>query len=172
MGEFNFRADCSQCSGLCCVSHPFDRSSSFAIDKAAGEPCRHLGVDHRCTIHAELTQKGFSGCVAYDCLGAGQRITQDVFGGRSWRDHPDEAPEMFAAFLAMRQVHELLQLLQTAGNLPLTPPEAENRNMLLVELEPDDGWTMKSLSAFTRSDLSNQVKTYLKSLSAHVNAPE
>ena len=69
-------ADCARCVGLCCVLLPFSTSADFAFDKAAGTACRHLRADHRCDIHARLREEGMRGCVAYDCFGAGQTVTQ------------------------------------------------------------------------------------------------
>ena len=84
-------ADCSRCAALCCVVPAFSRSSDFAIDKPAGTPCPHLAADDRCGIHAELRGRGFAGCTAYDCFGAGQQVTQVTFGGVGWRASPDVA---------------------------------------------------------------------------------
>lgn len=111
-------ADCARCAGLCCVALPFASSADFALDKAAGVPCPNLGHDHRCAIHADLRASGFGGCVAFDCLGAGQRVTQVTFGGRSWRTDPSIAEAMFGAFRVMRQLHDLLWLLRQAAGLP------------------------------------------------------
>jgi len=69
-----FSADCGRCAALCCIHTTFSRSADFAIDKPAGTPCPHLGSDHRCSIHGQLRSRGFPGCVAFDCYGAGQRI--------------------------------------------------------------------------------------------------
>ncbi|WP_448629835.1 hypothetical protein [Cellulomonas soli] len=33
---------------------PFARSSEFAFDKPAEQPCRNLADDFRCRVHAEL----------------------------------------------------------------------------------------------------------------------
>ena len=66
------QADCARCFGLCCVALPFAASADFAVDKAAGSPCRNLRTDFGCGIHAELRQRGFNGCTVYDCFGAGQ----------------------------------------------------------------------------------------------------
>ena len=79
------QADCAQCFGLCCVALPFAASADFAIDKAAGSPCRNLRTDYRCGIHTELRQRGFNGCTVYDCFGAGQKVSQVTFGGADWR---------------------------------------------------------------------------------------
>jgi hypothetical protein len=96
------------------VAPAFAASADFAIDKAAGRPCPNLAADLRCGIHAQLRERGFAGCTAYDCFGAGQRVTQETFGGLDWRDAPHEAPRMFAALPVVRQLHELLWLLEDA----------------------------------------------------------
>ncbi|WP_305785200.1 pentapeptide repeat-containing protein [Symbioplanes lichenis] len=112
------RADCGQCAGLCCVAPAFARSSDFAIDKPAGRACPNLGDDFRCGIHEELPERGFHGCVVFDCFGAGQQVTQVTFGGRSWREEPGLAGAMFATLPIMRQLHELLWYVTTALDLP------------------------------------------------------
>ena len=48
------RADCSRCTGLCCVAPAFAASADFALDKPAGRACPHLQGDSRCGIHADL----------------------------------------------------------------------------------------------------------------------
>ena len=118
----DLRSDCARCAGLCCVAHTFQRSSDFAFDKPAGTPCRNLQADFRCGIHAELRTSGFPGCTVYECFGAGQRVTQQLFGGRTWRDEPAIAADMFAAFTAMRGVHELLWYLTEALAVPAAAP--------------------------------------------------
>ena len=44
-----------------------------------------------------MRERGFAGCVAFDCLGAGQHATA-MFGGRTWRTDPDIAPLVFDVF--------------------------------------------------------------------------
>ena len=100
----------------------FSASADFAIDKAPGQPCPHLDAGFRCSIHARLRPRGFPGCAAYDCFGAGQHITQGTFGGRDWRQQPGIAPDMFASFAVMRQLHELLWYVTEALALELPGP--------------------------------------------------
>lgn len=107
-------ADCGSCFGLCCVALPFAASADFAVDKKAGQPCSNLRTDFRCGIHTRLREEGFQGCTVYDCFGAGQRVSQVTFGGRSWREEPGSARAMYAAFPVMRQLHELLWYLTEA----------------------------------------------------------
>ncbi|MFI0773824.1 pentapeptide repeat-containing protein [Streptomyces sp. NPDC021212] len=118
----DLRADCGSCFGLCCVALPFGASADFAVDKAAGEPCRNLEADFRCGIHSRLREKGFAGCTVYDCFGAGQKVSHTTFEGRDWRAHPRTASRMFSVFPVMRQLHELLWYLTEALTLPAARP--------------------------------------------------
>lgn len=129
MDDNLLRADCENCVALCCVGLAFDRSAQFSFDKEAGEPCRHLDADYRCEIHDRLGPAGMGGCIAFDCFGAGQRVTAQ-FAGRSWRDDPAVASEMFDAFRRMRRAHELIGLLRTAGRLDLSAQQEQRRATL------------------------------------------
>jgi uncharacterized protein YjbI with pentapeptide repeats len=114
----DLHADCTRCAGLCCVAPAFAASTDFAIDKDAGEACPNLEPDFRCGIHARLRDTGFPGCVAYDCFGAGQQVTQVTFAGHDWRSTPDHALAMFDAFGVMRALHELAWYLAEALSMP------------------------------------------------------
>ncbi|MFT7723540.1 MAG: hypothetical protein QM788_12055 [Roseateles sp.] len=114
----HLRADCSACAALCCVIPPFDACQGFGFDKPAETPCRHLGADHRCGIHRELAARGFEGCAAFDCLGAGQRLTAQAaerFGNADWRGRPEVARWLFAAYPRVRQAQEWLARLHLAA---------------------------------------------------------
>jgi hypothetical protein len=100
------------------VAPAFARSSDFAIDKPAGHACPNLGADFRCGIHASLRPRGFVGCTVFDCFGAGQQVSRVTYGGRSWRDDPDTAGQMFAVFGVLRHLHELLYYLTEALAMP------------------------------------------------------
>ncbi|MFE0037231.1 pentapeptide repeat-containing protein [Streptomyces sp. NPDC059015] len=117
-GTSALRADCGDCFALCCVALPFSASADFAVDKPAGRPCGNLRDDFRCGIHTRLREGGFSGCTVYDCFGAGQKVSQVTFTGRSWRSAPGSARQMFDVFPVMRQLHELLWYLTAALALP------------------------------------------------------
>lgn len=120
--RLDLRADCERCFGLCCVAPAFSASADFAIDKPAGTPCPNLQSDFRCSIHANLRQRGFAGCSAYDCFGAGQKVAQVTFGGRDWGQAPQSATQMFAVFAIVRQLHELLWYLTEALTLQAARP--------------------------------------------------
>lgn len=115
------RADCGRCAALCCVLPEFSRSADFAIDKPAGSPCPNLRDDARCGIHRELVQRGFPGCVAFDCFGAGQRAVQVVFGRRPGgapapADLLREAPDLPDVLAVLRGLHEVLWHLAEAAD--------------------------------------------------------
>ncbi|WP_407549974.1 pentapeptide repeat-containing protein [Streptomyces sp. Pv4-95] len=128
-------SDCGSCFGLCCVALPFAASADFAVDKDAGRPCGNLRSDFRCGIHAELRERGFSGCTVFDCFGAGQKVSQVTFGGEDWRQAPRTARSMFDVFPVMRQLHELLQYLAEALARPAARPIHDELRRALDETE-------------------------------------
>jgi len=157
-------ADCSQCAALCCVLLPFDKSQAFAFDKAGGEPCKHLDACNACSIHEQLSDRGFMGCIAFDCHGAGQRVVQDIFTGQTWRDNPALMTRMGRAFYSMRRIHELLLLLREADRLPLSQAQRKEHAVLLEKLAPETAWTEDSLEAFEISAAELDVRRFLSGL--------
>lgn len=126
----DLRADCARCAALCCVAFAFDRSRLFAFDKAGGEPCRHLSAHGTCRIHGDRASHGMAGCIAYDCLGAGQRVTQALFRGRTWAEEPALRAPMAEAFLTVVRAHRLLELLVAAKGLSLAHEQQVRRDDL------------------------------------------
>jgi len=139
----SLRADCEKCFGLCCVALYFSASEGFPKDKEAGQPCLNLQPDFRCCVHESLREKGLKGCLAYDCFGAGQKVSQVCFGGRDWRKAPESAQKMFRVFLIMQQLQELLWYLTEALALqPARPIHGALGSLLdktegLTHLSPD-----------------------------------
>ena len=164
------RADCANCFGLCCVALPFTASTDFAISKDAGCPCVNLQADFRCRIHQQLRARGFPGCVTYDCFGAGQKVSQTTFGGRDWRTAPAIAPQMFAVFPVMRQLHELLWYLAEALTLP---PARTLHGALRRAMDAIDALTHASAETLAATDvptLRRDVDTLLSHTSDLVRA--
>lgn len=166
MNTVSLRPDCAQCAALCCVGLAFDRSALFAFDKPAGEVCRNLTSRGRCGIHAELDACGFGGCSSFDCLGAGQYVTQEVFGGRTWRDEPSLLGPMMAAFSALREVHELLLLLRQARALPLPASVRAALEGVETGLAPAAGWTAEDVSSGAIGAAVEDARAFLRSLRA------
>lgn len=113
----SLRADCSRCAGLCCVVHAFYSVQGFAFDKPAHAACGHLTIENRCGIHTERSSQGFPGCIAFDCYGAGQRVTQELFAGVNWRSSRAVAAEIFSAYEACLALHRLMAMLALAQSM-------------------------------------------------------
>jgi len=83
------------------------------------------------------------GCVAYDCFGAGQHVTQGTLRGVDWRESSGTAERVFEVFAVMRQLHELAWYLTEALALATAQPvHAELRAALdaveVLAREPAD----------------------------------
>lgn len=144
--------DCGSCAALCCVATSFERSDDFAFDKPAGDACRHLTRDCRCAIHDALVERGFRGCAAYDCYGAGQRAT------RLFASAGAAGRERDAVFLNLRAVHELLWLLTEA--VVLSPPShGDLRAQLALEIAALDAVARGPASALFELDLGPHEST-------------
>ncbi|MEV5954034.1 pentapeptide repeat-containing protein [Streptomyces sp. NPDC051987] len=163
--------DCARCFGLCCVALPFAASAAFAVSKPAGQPCRNLGGDHRCGIHGELRQRGFAGCTVYDCLGAGQKVSQVTFGGRDWRGgSAEDARRMFDAFPVVRQLHELLWYLTQALELAAARPVHTGLRAALHRTEELSLGTPEELAALDVAAHRQEVNVLLLRTSELVRA--
>jgi hypothetical protein len=153
------RADCARCAGLCCVVPALSRSRDFAIDKPAGVPCPHLQDDHRCGIHADLRERGFPGCTAYDCFGAGQRVVAAV----------DGRPAQLAAYAAVRDLHELLWYLLDARSRQAAAEVHPELDVLIAQVDELAG-RVGEVDQRTTSRLHEEVAPLLERASALVRA--
>ena len=164
MDRVSLRPDCARCASLCCVGLAFDRSALFGFDKPAGEPCRNLEPSGACRIHGELERRGFGGCVAFDCHGAGQYVTQEMFAGRSWRDDPSLLQPMMTAFGPIRELHELLMILREADGLPL--PAAVRDGVAAQErrLAPAAVWTIQDVASGRVKAAMDEARAFLRTL--------
>ena len=158
-GRKELQPECTNCFGLCCVALPFARSTDFAADKNAGQPCSNLQADFRCGIHTRLREKGFRGCTVFDCFGAGQKVSQVTFGGTDWRQAPQSARHMFAVFPLMRQLHELLWYITEA--LDLAPARTVHKDLRSV---------LTRIEALTRGSAESLLELDMAALRGDVNA--
>lgn len=158
------QADCSQCFALCCVLLPFARGESFPETKPGGRACHNLADDDRCSIHPTLRRDGWSGCVAFDCFGAGQQVSQVTYAGVSWREH-DNLGEMAAVLSVMRQLHEMLALLDEAVRR-----QAADAGPWIEQLIDLVGGTPDDLLALDIDDLRRDVGAVLTAASAQVRS--
>jgi len=150
------------------VSLPFDRSEWFSFDKPADVPCRHLQPTNRCSIHEQLSELGQAGCAHYDCYGAGQRLTQELGPGHSWRADPERAHQVFAAFRQLKTLHELRLLLHEARALGLAAQHVQELELLLAQLEPETDFDAEALGKVDVAELERAVHTFLRGLGGYV----
>ena len=155
--------DCSRCEAICCVALAFDASAEFAVDKAAGEPCRHLTATNRCRIHSRLPEHGFSGCAKYDCYGAGQRATA-LIGQARFRDPSVRTRTLVDTFTRLVAIGELLLLLREAGRLELGTESETERTRLQSELESLD--TVERLAHADVERYERAVHQFLRGLAS------
>lgn len=141
----------------------------FAIDKPAGTPCRNLDSDFSCTIHDSLRPRGFRGCTVFDCFGAGQNVSQNLFQGVSWKADPGTAKDMFPAFKVVRQLHEMLWYLTEATNRTFDPDTSHHVNELRMTIEDVMGDTQQVLS-LNLGDMHARVRSVLMDVSEEVRS--
>ena len=153
----DLRADCTRCLALCCVLPAFARSADFALDKPAGRPCPNLRADDRCGIHSSLRPRGFAGCDAYDCFGAGQRVSALV-GSRDRR--------AAAVFPVVRQLHELLWYVAGALAEPAAAPLHAALRSAAAETERLAAGSPAELGALDLDAHGRAVDTLLRRTSA------
>lgn len=129
----SLKIDCKKCSGLCCTALYFSKSEGFPNNKPAGKPCTNLMSDYSCAVHKNLMQYNLKGCMAFDCLGAGQKVTSDIYGGVSWKDRPEAASEIFKVFLAVWQLHQMVWYLAEASAVIPAEKLADDIDALICE---------------------------------------
>lgn len=166
----SLRPDCASCFALCCTAFGFSRSADFALDKPAGSPCHNLAPDFSCTIHTSLRPRGFRGCTVFDCFGAGQKVSQGLFGGKSWLENPGTKVEMFAAFKAARQLHEMLWHLAEAQARTFDPDVADRAKQLRKTIGQAVDGGVPELLSLDLQDLHARVRSTLMEVSEDVRA--
>ena len=168
--------DCKNCCGLCCTALYFSKDEGFPENKPAGKPCVNLEKNFRCRVHKELKQRKLKGCMAYDCFGAGQKVTQTVYQGKTWRDKGVRADEMYRIFLAVCQLHQMLWYLTEAEHLM---PAADTHKMIGHTIQKIDSLTRQAPEALLKVNVeecrqqTNQLlRTVWQRVQESVNAAE
>ncbi|WP_444658859.1 pentapeptide repeat-containing protein [Caproiciproducens sp. R2] len=162
--------DCEKCSGLCCVALYCAKTDGFPADKGAGTPCQYLSPDFRCGIHADLKDRKMSGCLAYECLGAGQKTTQIDSSGGDWKTDPGRAETIFQTFSVLFQLHQILWYLIEAASLTSDEKTAAAVDALIRENQQmtqlPHGSLLKAGIAGHKSKANNLLKKIIGSISA------
>ncbi len=148
----SLQADCQSCFGLCCTALNIAASSDFAINKAAGTPCPNLQSDFSCQIHSKLRDQGFKGCTVFDCLGAGQKVSQTTFHRQDWRQSPEISEKMFHVFPIMEQLYEMIAYVAEALSHKV---DSSLFNKLRLQLEQLQRATELEADALLAIDIPN-----------------
>ncbi|WP_140048977.1 hypothetical protein [Devosia lucknowensis] len=162
MDSITFSADCEKCFGLCCTALSFDRSDQFGHDKLGGEPCQFLERDFRCRIHARREDLGYSGCEAFDCMGAGQRASA-AFASLNWRQDSAVSRRLYARFSQLLLLQEMRQALVTAGTLDLPDENHAQRRDILARIGAEADGMAPDVTIAAR-DVLAEGKAFLRSL--------
>lgn len=163
----SLKEDCAQCAALCCLALSIDKGEHFAINKPAGVPCPNLD-GHGCSIHRQLRTRGFSGCTIYSCGGAGQRVTQELFAGQSWRDDRALTVPMMEAFRGMRAIQDRLAILCAAqDNLALDAADGARVREMIGWLLPE-ALDFDKVRFFPESVEAGEIDLFLPGLRRYV----
>lgn len=73
----------------------------------------------------------------FDCFGAGQVVSQQLFAGIIWRDAPDSRQDMFASFKVMTV--DLATLHSTVRTILLGVSEEVRAGYFAAGVDPADG---------------------------------
>lgn len=106
------KGDCEKCSGLCCTALFFSKGDGFPENKGAGKPCSKLDKNYRCKIHHELKERHLKGCIGYDCFGAGQHVTQNLYQRETWQTLKEQSQEIFDVFIMIAQLFQIRYFLE------------------------------------------------------------
>ncbi|WP_051461450.1 pentapeptide repeat-containing protein [Tomitella biformata] len=166
----DLRADCSHCFALCCTALGFSRSADFPVDKPAGTPCPNLTPAYSCGIHESLRGRGYRGCISFDCLGAGQTVSQRLFAGVGWRERPQTRGQMFAAFAVVTQVHEMAWHLLEAQSRAYDRDLVRRAQAHLETIAALTGGSAEELLAADIAALHADVRTVLMAVSAEIRS--
>lgn len=164
----SMQANCQNCFGLCCTALNIVASSDFAIQKQAGLPCPNLQSNFTCQIHSELRNKGFKGCTVYDCLGAGQWVSQSTFHGQNWRRTPEIADNMFRVFPIMEQVYEMIAYITETMSYEISQLLYDKLNEQLQTLQHLSKLDVEALLSINISLIRIPINDLLLETSEHI----
>ena len=105
--SYKLASDCFRCSGLCCIALYCFQTDGFPQDKPTGKPCINLMDNFQCRIHKDLERMGMKGCIGYDCFGAGQYVTEQIYHGVTWKSHSEKRNEICEIYVLAYRLFQL-----------------------------------------------------------------
>lgn len=155
-------SDCSRCSGLCCIALYCFQSDGFPQNKSIGKPCINLMSDFKCRIHNDLESMGMKGCIGYDCFGAGQYLTEEVYGGLTWKTQPERTKEICDLFVFMYRIFQLRFFLYESEKLTSSEKLLPEINQLLQENDAMSKFSIKEMLQYPIDSYQDKVNYVLK----------
>lgn len=159
------KIDCKNCSGLCCVALYCAKTDGFPENKNAGIPCKHLNSNFQCEIHSKLVDMNMKGCLAYDCFGAGQKVTQDLFPNTPWKSNQEKSKIIFEVFLRVFQLHQMEWYLLESLTLVRDKSLSEKIEKLILRIELVLEQSYENIMKFDINSFRLEVNPILKSIS-------
>lgn len=160
----DLKIDCMQCAGLCCVALYFAASDGFPMDKKSGMPCKFLDEGFMCSQHSALRSKGYKGCTTYECLGAGQKVTQVIYKDKNWKNTPQMKKEMIEVFIRVKELQEMKWYLTDAVTFVAAVPIKEDLIGMIEETEVLTRLTPKEILKLDIEKHRDKVNRLLKEL--------
>lgn len=160
----NLSINCKECSGLCCVALYFSKLDGFPENKKAGKPCINLNnSNYTCEVYAQLESKHLKGCLAYDCFGAGQKVTQESKSKGTWNTNNTIKQDIFKTFEINQLLNQILWYLLEA----YTICDESEMNRIKQLIKENSILTKKEPHELLVSDIEtyrNEVNVELKQL--------
>ena len=79
-------------------------NDDFETDLKSKEESEYIKIN---SFIDNWINENMRGCLAYDCFGAGQKVTQYCYPDVTWKTHPEKANEIFKVFLIIFQLHQM-----------------------------------------------------------------
>lgn len=160
--------DCNNCSGLCCIALYCLKSEGFPDDKKAGEPCRNLMPNFQCKVHDKLKELNFKGCISYDCLGAGQKVTNSIYKGINWKTPSEYTEKIFDVFLIVCELHQMQWYLTESSLIYCADEYRHEIDLLIDENKKITNLSPEELLTQDISEYKKKVNSILKKVGESV----
>ncbi|AYA27703.1 pentapeptide repeat-containing protein [Rhodococcus rhodochrous] len=115
-----------------------------------------------------MSSRGFRGCTVFDCFGAGQVVSQQLFAGVSWQDRPETRDRMFSAFAVVKELHEMMWHLLEAQQRTYDPDIADDARELIESLASQTRRSVDELESLETDEMRASVRPVLMEVSAKV----
>lgn len=167
--SYKLVSDCSKCSGLCCIALYCFKSDGFPQNKPIGKPCINLMDNFKCKIHSDLERKGMRGCIGYDCFGAGQYLTEEVYCGVTWKTQPERVKEICDLYMLMYRMFQLRFFLYESRKMASSETLLPEIDQLLQENEAMCKLPIKEMFQYPIDDYQDKVNHVLKKSCVELN---